>query len=78
MKTIYVEIGNQEYEVLLSELREAITFNFSAEYAISSEKAKKIIEDFDLWDDLRDRYYEDLISCFRRKLHEELDGARRV
>ena len=71
MKTIYLD--GEEYLIPLEDWKDAVSFIFAAEYDIPSDKAKKIIEELDLWDMLEENYGSEIVSCFQFEMNENIE-----
>lgn len=60
-----------EYEYDIDILQEELIKAFADDYGISIEVAKKIAEDFDLYDSLEDSYYDDIEDSIRDRLYDD-------
>lgn len=74
MKTIYLD--GEEYQIPLEEWKDSVSFIFAAEYDIPSGKAKKIIEELDLWDMLEENYGSEIASCFQNEKKYKMRRSR--
>ena len=70
MKTFYIE--GTEYDVPRDEYQEQLIMRFAADYGIPSERAKRIISDYDLADALSDRYDDEIGDFYEEECREQM------
>lgn len=64
-----VEIFEYDYDYKL--LQEEIITCFCDEYKVTKAAASEIISDYDLWDELEERYEYDIEEALHEKLYDE-------
>ena len=64
-----------EYNADYSDACDVLTQEFAKDYGISEEAAKRIIDDYDLWESLEDCYNDVLLEYFEDEAYDAyLDG----